>query len=89
MGIYILKKIAHSDSPSIRAASIMSTGKLREFCLNIIIINGVEIAGSIKPATVLIKPSLDIIVKRGISVATAGTIIAISRTVNSLSFALS
>ena len=88
-GIYILKKIPISLSPSIRAASIISTGKFLEFCLNIMIRNGVEIAGSMKPHTVFIKPSFDIILNRGISVATCGIIMARSKTENSLSFALS
>ena len=59
-GIYILKKIPISLSPSIRAASIISIGKFLEFCLNIMMRNGVEIAGSMKPHTVFIKPSFDI-----------------------------
>ena len=51
--------------------------------------NGVEMPGSIKPHTVFRKPSLDIILKSGIIVATPGTIMAIRRTPNRKSFFLS
>ena len=88
-GIYMRKKIANSESPSIRAASMISGGKFLEFCLNIMIINGVEIAGSAKPQTVLRSLSLLIIVNSGIIVATPGIIIAIRRIANKTSLALS
>lgn len=41
MGKYIRVKIAISPSPSMRAASMVSWGKLREDCLNSSIRNGV------------------------------------------------
>ena len=88
-GIYIWKKILISLKPSIRAASTISTGNAREFCLNIMIINGVEIIGRKKASTVFSKPALLNIRNRGIIVATCGIIIARSRTENSLSFHLS
>ena len=78
-----------SLTPSIRAAFMMSTGKFREFCRNIMIMKGVATAGSMKPQTLLRSFILLIIVNSGIMVATFGIIIASSRTPNSASLALS
>ena len=55
----------------------------------IMIINGVEMIGRIKPTAVFRSPALENILNNGTMVATCGTIIARSRTENSLSFALS
>ena len=69
-GIYIWKKILNSLRPSIRAASTISTGNAREFCRNIMIINGVEIIGRKKPTAVLIKCAFVNIRYNGTIVAT-------------------
>jgi hypothetical protein len=89
IGMYILKKMENSVSPSIRAASRTSTGKLLEFCLNIMIRNGVDIVGRINAQTVLSKCMLDIILNSGIIVATCGTIIASSKMEKTKSLCLS
>ena len=88
-GRYIRKKIPISETPSIRAASIMSMGKRLEFCRNSMIKNGVETDGSINPHTLFKSPSLEIILNSGIIVATPGTIIAKSRIENKKSLYLS
>ena len=66
--------------PSMRAAFMISTGKLREFWRNIMIMNGVAIAGSAKPQAVFRSFIRLIIVNSGIMVATPGIIMARSRT---------
>ena len=53
------------------------------------IINGVEMDGSTNAAQLLTSPQWDIILNRGIIMATNGSIIASSRTLISASFALS
>lgn len=89
MGTNIRKKMPISLKPSRRAASIMSLGKERDACRNSMIINGVEMDGSTNAAQLLTSPQWDIILNRGIIMATNGSIIASSRTLISASFALS
>ena len=89
IGKYIRKKIPISLRPSIRAASIVSMGKLRLFCRNIMIINGVARPGIMNAHTVFSIFICEIMVNRGISVATCGTIIASRRMAKSLSLPLS
>ena len=89
IGKYIRKKIPISLRPSIRAASIVSIGKLRLFCRNIMIRNGVDRAGMMNAHTVFSSFSREIMVNRGISVATCGTIMASRRMAKSLSLPLS
>ena len=89
VGINIWKKIRTSLNPSIRAASIISTGNARAFCRNIMIINGVEMIGRMKPMDVFRSFAFENILNNGTIVATWGTIMARSRMENSLSFPLS
>ena len=64
VGINIWKKILTSLKPSIRAASIISTGKALAFCRNIMIINGVEMIGRIKPTAVFKSPAFENILNK-------------------------
>ena len=70
VGINIWKKILTSLKPSIRAASIMSTGKALAFCRNIMIINGVEMIGRINPMDVFRSFAFENILNNGTIVAT-------------------
>ena len=89
VGIYIRKKIPVSLKPSSLAASMISCGKEREAWRNIMIMNGVEIEGSMKAAIVLTIFSWENIRNIGIMMAANGIIIAVRSTVNTASFALS
>ena len=88
LGIYILKKMPVSESPSILAASIRDGGNAFAFVLNIIISSGVASDGSIKPKTVFRSPSLEYIRNNGTISATNGIIIVMRITAYTLSFPL-
>ena len=68
---------------------MMSLGKLRAACRNSMIMNGVEMDGSTKAAQLLTRPQPEIILNSGIMMATNGSIMASSRTLMRISFALS
>ena len=71
-----------------RAAFMISVGKLREFWRNIMIMKGVAREGRIKPQTLESIFILLIIENSGIMVATPGIIMASSRIPKRMSFPL-
>ena len=89
VGKNMRKKMESSLNPSILAASMISCGKDLEACRNIIIINGVEMDGSINAAMVFTMPNVENIRNMGIITAAKGIIIAVSKTVNTASLPLS
>ena len=72
----ILMKIWNSFRPSMRAASIVSFGKVRALLRKYMMRNGVARLGRKKPTQLLSRPALENIWNSGTSTATNGTIIA-------------
>ena len=89
VGIKIVRKIFNSLKPSIRAASMISSGKDLALCLKSMIKNGVEIVGNTYAIHVLARCIPENSLNNGIKVAANGTIIARSNTFIRRSFALS
>ena len=64
LGMYILKNMPNSESPSILDASIIDGGNAFALVLNIMINRGVASDGNINPSTVFNKPSLEYILNK-------------------------
>ena len=89
VGMNIRKKMPISLKPSIRAASMMSCGKLLAACRNIRIRNGVDTDGRTRAQKLLIMCHWENILNSGIMIATNGSIMASSRMRIRASFPLS